>query len=265
MTICRGSRIIARRWRRTKRGLVWAWQLRRGCCKTYVSKKPGQNVSNPDSFIEEVSEEVRRDRLYRLFRKYAWVGVLLVVGVVGGTAVNEWMKSQAIAKGQAFGDAVQGALDQDSPAARREALAAVATEGDQAALLALLLSSDPTEDKAGSMAALDGVIADGALSPVYHDLAVLRRAILAGADTPFADRRSALEGISAAGQPYRVLALEQLAYLLIEEGKGEDAIIALRALTVDQEASANLRSRVATVIITLGGTIELVEPTPSGG
>ena len=36
-------------------------------------------VSDTDSFIEEVSEEVRRDRLYKVLRKYAWVGILAVV------------------------------------------------------------------------------------------------------------------------------------------------------------------------------------------
>ena len=43
-------------------------------------------MSNPDSFIDEVTEEVRRDRLFRLFRKYGWIGVVIILGLVGGTA-----------------------------------------------------------------------------------------------------------------------------------------------------------------------------------
>jgi len=42
-----------------------------------------KNVSDTDSFIEEVSEEVRRDRLFKIFKKYAWVAVLVVVLLVG--------------------------------------------------------------------------------------------------------------------------------------------------------------------------------------
>jgi len=41
-------------------------------------------LSNPDSFIDEVTEEVRRDRLFRLFRKYGWIGVVIILGLVGG-------------------------------------------------------------------------------------------------------------------------------------------------------------------------------------
>ena len=49
-------------------------------------------MSDTDSFIEEVSEEVRRDRLFGLFRKYAWVAILLVILIVGGAAFNEYRK-----------------------------------------------------------------------------------------------------------------------------------------------------------------------------
>ena len=68
-------------------------------------------MSNPDSFIEEVTEEVRRDRLFAAFRKYGWIGGLVVLGIVGGAAWNEWQKNQAAARAQGFGDAMLEALD----------------------------------------------------------------------------------------------------------------------------------------------------------
>lgn len=220
-------------------------------------------MSNPDSFIEEVTEEVRRDKLFRLFRKYGWIAIALVLGIVGGTAVNEVLKSRQTARAEAFGDAILEALDQGGSAERRAALAGVAADGEQATLMALILGSDPAEDRAATLAALDGLIADANALPVYRDLAVLRRAILAGADTPLADRRTALEGIAAAGRPYRVLAAEQLAYLLIEEGKMEAAITALQALIDDQEASGGLKGRASQMITALGGTPKAAEA--SGG
>jgi hypothetical protein len=33
-------------------------------------------MANTDSFIDEVNEEVRRDRLFAFFRKWAWLAVL---------------------------------------------------------------------------------------------------------------------------------------------------------------------------------------------
>ncbi len=211
-------------------------------------------MSNNESFIDEVTEEVRRDKLFALFRKYGWIGVLLVVGIVGGAAWTEWQKSQARANAEQFGDAVLTALTSGTPEDRIAALKGVEGNGEQAGLLQLMLASDPEKDRGGTLAALDAVAADATLSNSYRDLAVLRRVILAGAEQPIADRRTALEGISAAGRPYRTLALEQLAYLLIEDKKPTDAIDALRALTQDQEASQGLRSRAEQVILALGGT-----------
>jgi len=218
-------------------------------------------VSNPDSFIDEVTEEVRRDRLFRLFRKYGWIGVVVILGLVGGTAWTEWSKSRAESRAQAFGDAVIDALDQGTPQERREALAAVPTDAGQSALLGLIMASDPAEDKAATLAALDKVANDASLPPAYRDLAVLRRVLVAGADAPVADRRTALEGIAGPGRPYRVLAEEQLGYLLIEEGKKDDAIAALTALLQDQDASGSLRARLGQVVTALGGTL----PEATGG
>jgi hypothetical protein len=218
-------------------------------------------LSNPDSFIDEVTEEVRRDRLFRLFRKYGWIGVVIILGLVGGTAWTEWSKQRDAARAQAFGDGVIDALDQGAPQDRREALAAVPSDAEQAALLNLILASDPDEDKAATLAALDKVAGDAALPPAYRDLATLRRVLVAGTEMPLADRRAALQDIAGAGRPYRVLAEEQLAYLLVEEGKPDEAITALIALVQDQEASGALRGRAGQVVTALGGTL----PETSGG
>ena len=212
-------------------------------------------MSNTDSFIEEVTEEVRRDRLFGLFRKYGWIGGVVVLGIVGGAAWNEWSKARNEARAQAFGDAIIDALDTGTPEERTAAFAAIAADGEQAALLQLILASDLTADRATTLAALDKVAADASLRPVYRDLAVLRRVLLAGVEQPLADRRTALQGIAVPGRPYRVLAEEQLAYLLVEEAKIDDAILAMTALMLDQEASESLRARLTQMITVLGGTV----------
>lgn len=212
-------------------------------------------MSNPESFIEEVTEEVRRDRLFAMFRKYGWIGVLLVVLIVGGAAVTEWRKASNRAAAQAFGDAVMVALEQGTAPERRAALTAVPAGGDRAAILNLLLASDPTDDRADTLAALDRVAADATLPASYRDLAVLRRVVLSGTEMALAERRAALDPIAAPGRPFRPLALEQLAYLLVESGDTAGAIAALQALSQDQEAPSGLRQRATQMIVALGGTV----------
>ena len=212
-------------------------------------------MSNTDSFVDEVTDAVRRDRLFAMFRKYGWIGVVLVVLIVGGAAWNEWQKSRAEARAESFGDAALAALEKTDAAERAAALTAIAADEDQKAVLALLVSADPEGDKAASLAALDALIADGTQPQVYRDLAVLRRVGLAGTEQPLADRRTALLSVAVPGRPFRTLAEEHLAYLLIEEGKRDEALTALIALIQDQESPAGMRRRLGLVITALGGIV----------
>ncbi len=217
-------------------------------------------MSNPDSFIDEVTEEVRRDRLFALMRKYGWIGVVVVLAIVGGAAWTEWQRAQAEAKAEAFGDAVLDALDMGAPDDRVEALAQIPTDGARTAVLQLLLASDPVGDRAATLAALERLSNDASQPASYRDLAVLRRVVVAGAEMPLADRRAALDPIAAPGRPYRTMALEQMAYLLVEEGRTEEAIAALTALISDQEAPGGVRARAQEMIVALGGTLAPAAP-----
>lgn len=219
-------------------------------------------MSSPDSFIDEVTEEVRRDRLFAAFRKYGWIGVLVVLGIVGGAGWNEWSKARALARAQAFGDGITDSRDLGGPEERRSALTALPADGGQVAVRQLLLASDPVQDRAGTVAALDALAADTSQPQIYRDLAVLRRVVLAGAESPLAERRAALEALSAPGRAFRTLALEQLAYLLVEEANTPQAIAALSALLQDQEAPEGLRRRVAQMITALGGDVRQADPAP---
>lgn len=212
-------------------------------------------MSNPDSFIDEVTEEVRRDKLFAMFRKYGWVGVLIVVFIVGGAAFNEWRKASAQSRAEVFGDAVLDALDLGGTEERRAALAAINADGDQKAVLQLLLASDPDTDRKATLEALAALADDASQPQAYRDLAVLRRVTVLGAEASVADRRAALDPIAAAGRPFRTLALEQMAYLSVEEGKTDEAIKQFQALMQDQESPAGLRSRAEQMIVALGGEV----------
>lgn len=219
-------------------------------------------MSNPDSFIEEVTEEVRRDRLFGLFRKYGWIAVLAILLVVGGSAWTEWRKAQARATAQAFGDGLLAALDAKTPEARRAALQAVPATDGQRAIQLLLQASDPAQDRAATLAALDTLMADEVAPQAYRDLAALRRVVILGADLPPAERRAALDPIAVPGRAFRPLAVEQLAYLALETGDKAAAVTGLRALVQDQEAPAGLRRRASQMLMALG---EPAEDAAAGG
>ena len=83
-------------------------------------------MSETDSFIEEVTEEVRRDKLFALFRRYGWIGILAVLLIVGGAGWNEWRKAQDRAAAEALGDRMISALESDRLALSRAIMASSA-------------------------------------------------------------------------------------------------------------------------------------------
>ena len=64
-----------------------------------------------DSFIDEVTEDLRRDRLFNLFRRYGWIAILLVLALVAGTIWSEYSKGQKQQQAEVWGDAVIAAAE----------------------------------------------------------------------------------------------------------------------------------------------------------
>jgi hypothetical protein len=216
-------------------------------------------VSETDSFIEEVSEEVRRDKLFALMRKYGWVGILAVFLLVGGAAFNEWRKASERSAAQDLGDHLLFALEQPEAADRSQALSEIKGETSETrALIALLASAEAQSsgDLTAAAAALNGLISDTAAPKSFRDLATLKLVLLQAAEMPIEARRESLTSLASPGAPFRLLAEEQLAMLDVEEGNKDAAISRLKDIIGDVEVTAGLRNRASQLIVVLGGKIE---------
>jgi hypothetical protein len=209
-------------------------------------------VSNPDSFIDEVTEEMRREKLFGYLRRYGWIAVVIVLLIVGGTAWNEYRQAQDRAAAEAAGDALLAALAENDETARATAMAEVEATGDAAVITALLTAS--TQEEAGEVeaaAATLGALASDAEAPaIYRDLAAIKAAMLPVGEP--ASRLAALEALAQPGEPFRLLALEQMAYLTLESGDQPGAVAILRQISEDAAVTRSLSERVQTLLIALG-------------
>ncbi|RBO54287.1 hypothetical protein DSD19_02525 [Rhodovulum sp. BSW8] len=213
-------------------------------------------MTNPDSFIQEVTDEVRRDRLFAWMRRYGWIAALIIVGLVGAAAWREWSIARQEAAAQALGDSILDAIEIRDAAARAEALGRIGADGPAGALVALLAAAE-APDAAGRIAAterLDAIAADASLPPYLSDLAALKLVLMRGSDMTPEARLAALEPLAAPGRPFRTLALEQMAYAEIDADRTDAALDRLRGLLDDAEASADLRQRASRLIVALGGS-----------
>lgn len=219
-------------------------------------------MANTDSFIEEVSEEVRRDRLYALMRRWGWIPILVVVAIVGGAAYLEWQGAQQRAQAESFGDALLTALDAEDTDARIAALEEVAVPSPEAGIILALLAageSANSEDRVGAAARLRAAAQAPDLERRYVDLALLKAEMLDPA--PEAEARLVLETLAAPGAPYSALAEEQLALMEVRTGNLDAGLDRLRAIERSAAATAGLQQRAAQLIVALeSGAILLDAP-----
>ncbi|MBE9477488.1 MAG: hypothetical protein IME92_10080 [Proteobacteria bacterium] len=224
-------------------------------------------MSDTDSFIEEVTEEVRKDQLYGYFKKYGWMAGALVVLIVGGAIYSEWSSSSAKADAQGRGDAIASALSLPNVAEQVAALEAINTApGDAAAMLGFQKAAILAEDdrKAAALTALDAIANDDAAKPVYRDMARFKALVLRGTDMDQTERMAGLQSLATPGSAFRPLALEQTAVAMLDANDKDGAIAQLTQLLNEPEISAALRQRAVQLLISMGGEIPALSQLLSG-
>jgi hypothetical protein len=200
--------------------------------------------------FQEVDEEVRRERLQRLWDLYGHYAiaacVLLVVSVGGWRGYQWWEAKQAAAASVKFEAAAQLA-EGDKYGEAQKAFAEIGKDGTtgyrglarmrEAAALA------ETDPKAG-VAAYEALAADAKLGQPLQDLAALRAGLILVDTAPYAEMTRRLEPLAGAGAPFRHTARELLA--LGAWRSGDLAAVRKWAETVgnDIETPADIRSRV---------------------
>lgn len=217
-------------------------------------------MSNSDGFIEEVTEELRRDKLFATMKRYGWLVGLAVVLIVGGAAYNEYRKDQAEARAQSLGDAMVAALAMPDETQRAQELASIEAATPQAqAVLNMLAAAELAEagDVPGGVARLDEVAVNGDVPQIYRSIAQFKALVLQTETMPASDRRQGFEALAQPGSQMRLFAQEQLALIDIEEAAPDAAIDRYQAILTDAEVTPDLQERALQVIVALGGEPDL--------
>tara|TARA_B110000090_G_scaffold179859_1_gene204446 strand:- start:92 stop:730 length:639 start_codon:yes stop_codon:yes gene_type:complete len=210
-------------------------------------------MSDTDSFIDEVTDEVRRDRLFGFFRRYGWIAAVMILGLVGATAFNEWSKSAAAQVAQARGDALLDALDMEDDVASVAALIEISTQegGD---VVASFLAAGADQSQAMSLL---GEIAANTDQPEYiRDLARLKLATTPDAVSQ-GEAVLILTDLSTAGGLYRNAATEMLVAIELERGNVDAAVTLLQAHIQDAQATQEQIQRMGELLVALGAKPEL--------
>ncbi len=210
--------------------------------------------------FQEIDEDVRRERLQQLWKRYAnyviGAALLLVLATAGVVGWREYQERQNQAQARRFLAAMdQAARGED--AAAREAFARLAAEAgagyatlarlQEAALLA------KAGDAAGAAKVYEQIAADSRADRVFRDLAtvmIVQDTIATGDPARLAQL---LAPLLAEKNPWRHSATELSALLAQRAGDPAKAKELYAKLADDLTAPQNMRARATEMLAILGG------------
>jgi hypothetical protein len=209
--------------------------------------------------FREVDEELRRDRLEQLWKRYgSWViaaAVLLVVGTAAVTFWRQYQQQQRAAEGVRYAEALSLAEGGKT----REAIAALGELGSGASeghgLLArfqLAALEAQSGSKADAVAAWQAIADDGAVDRLYRELATVLGALAGVGEGEPAPIIARLQPIATGDGPWRPSALEVTALAQLKAGDKAAALDTYKRLADDLAAPAALRARAAEMVQALG-------------
>lgn len=209
--------------------------------------------------FREIDEELRYDKLQRVWRRHRIVIIGAVVALILGTIAyvvwKDYAEKQALARAQAFAVALD-LTGQSDAATALQALDRVSEGDDGYAALARLqkaaveLRSGNTD---GALAVYEALAADRAANQVFRDLAVILLA-LNSLDAGDPDTLIArLAPLTADDKAWRYSARELTALLRLRKGDTAGAREVFTALAEDPGAPQGVRARAEELLAGLEG------------
>ncbi len=214
-------------------------------------RRVAREAAEQSSLFREVEDDLRHERMVRLWKRYGfWVigAALAVVLVVAGYQIHKSMQDSERVEQARVMDQAEDALmarDTDKATALLTQLEKTGNSGYRTIARlrhATLLFSQGKTAEARELLAL--VASDSDALPAYRDLAVVQDA-LAGLDSD--DPKSIedkLQPLTVAGHPWRHTALEISALAMAKEGDPARAVKALDGILDDPDTTPERRAMV---------------------
>jgi hypothetical protein len=211
--------------------------------------------------FHEVDEEVRRERLNKLWQQYGnylvALCILVVVAVAAWRGYDWWQTKKAGEAGAAFESAVmlaEAGKHQEADAAFAK-LAVDGTSGYRVLARLRQAAELAQTDKKAAISTYDEIAGDRSAGQVIQDLAAVRAGFLLVDSAPYSEMRTRLEPSTAADRTFRHTAREILALSAWKAGDMAAARQWVDMIIADPQTPATTRSRaeVLTELIAASG------------
>ena len=212
-------------------------------------------ANQEDGLLREVEEELRRERLEKLWQQYGTYFIAAAVFVVLAVLGYKYWENSRIAAAEKAGAQYQEALTlvtegkQGSATKEFETLAANGPAGYQALSRLQVAGALAKEGKkAEALASYEAVANDSGADQMLRGFAALQAAAVRLGEADFTEMENRLTPLMADDGPWRYSARELLGLAAFKAGKSSDARTILTPLFVDQSTPQSISERAQIVM-----------------
>ena len=208
-------------------------------------------MANPESFLEEVAEEVRRDRLFKFFKKNGWIIAFVVLVALCASIAYEWRKNSEISRAKSNGDLLTLALEKSQKGNLEELLGLLSDNSpylrpssDLMAVTKLYYAEllyNIDNDSSESMSVLKEIFSNESISTTLRQLAKIKYLLLLSGDNKL--KQDLIDELSSPGNHYRFLAQEHKVQTYLASGMSDEANRQIDILLNDLEVSEQQKRR----------------------
>ena len=225
-------------------------------------------ANDGDSLLREVDEELRREKMERLWQRYNGLILGAAAVVIAGVAGYKFLESRRLSATYTAGSQFNAAVELANQNKREEAVKAfqhIAETGPHgyASLAKLHIAGAYVKDgkTAEAVAAFDALAADPSVDQLLKNFAQLQAASLRMDQADFTEMQNRLNSLTGESSPYKVSARELLGFAAFKAGKLEEARKLLEPLLIDPNATRAIQDRIKVVMAEIASA-ELAKEAP---
>lgn len=227
-------------------------------------------ADNNDSLLREVEEELRREQMHKIWKRYNGVilgaAVLIVLGVAGYKMLEHHRITAAETGGAEFA-AAENLSDQKKKDEADKAFKAIAESGPAgyAALAKLQLAGAQVKEgkTADAVATYDSLAKQTGADDLLKNFAQLQAASLRMADADYDEIQNRLTPLIAEGAPFANSARELLGVAAYKAKKFDDARKHLEPLLVDPNVPDDTQERIKVLMSGIAGSEVAAKEPPA--
>ena len=215
-----------------------------------------------EAFLREVDEELRREQLQTVAKRYGMIALVVVGLFLAGLAAWLFWRAESAKKADAQGEQMSAVIG-DMQARRvteagkkADALIADGSPGYHAAGLftKAVLATDKGDAK-GAAAIYAGMVADEKMAQPFRDLALIRQTLLEYDSLKPQQVIDRLKPLAVEDNAYFGTAGEMTAIAMIQLNRGAEAGRLLATIARNKDTPASLRARAGRLASSLGADV----------